>query len=95
MKRIYISANKDAAYEWYLNSKNIEAWKKESYPVLYCTCYSDDDENRENELDNFVIHADEIADYLKQDVKVIDWNKINTDEIFQNMKRNGYLNNFM
>lgn len=96
-KKIYISATEDAAFTPYTNPVY---WEQESYPVLFCQVYpwddskEDDEIDFDTELDNFVIHADEFAEFMKAPVDIIDWDEIDVMEVFENMKKAGYINSF-
>ena len=102
MAKIYVSSMEDAAFESLLHGNNKD-WEEESKPILFCQVYpikevledGDLDIDFDTELDYFVIHSDEVAEFLKLDESTIDWHEINTEKIFLNMKECGYLKDFI
>ena len=96
--KINISATKDTAF----TPHDIENWERESYPVLFCLVHPwNDNRGRGNEIDydteidNFVIHADEIAEFLKAETKQIDWDTLDIMDVFDRMKKGGFLDGLL
>jgi len=96
----YVEMYVDTAFEAYeLNRNDMskeeaeEKWENcSSCACMYCRVY--DDELYFNEIDDFVIHQDEVVDYLglgdNDDILDVDM-----DEVFDKMVNDGYIKQFM
>lgn len=92
IKNKYVSGIEDTAYQSYCFNHNLEEWEQNSScAVLFCQVYAD--ENYEDEINNFVIHKEDIENFMG--MNDLDFTTINTDKIFVEMCATGYINIFI
>lgn len=92
IKNKYVSGIEDTAYQSYCLNHNMKKWEENSgCAVLFCQVYAD--KNYEDEIDNFVIHKEDIESFMG--MGDLDFTTINTDKIFAEMCITGYINSFV
>jgi hypothetical protein len=92
IKNKYISSVEDTDYQNYCLNHNLKEWEQNSgCAVLFCQVYAD--KNYEYEIDYFVIHKEDIENFMG--MNDLDFTTLNTDKIFAEMCATGYINIFI